>query len=109
MENAYARELTPWGTLGLCVAVEQAGGNNVLQSYDILAVCPSNLRTFNYVCANADVDIILVDYSRKIPFHMPKKAVDVALKRGVCLEILYAPTIKGKLASPCRLRCVTTA
>ena len=86
--------------------VVQTGGNNVLQSYDILAVCPSNMRTFNYVCANADVDIILVDYSRKIPFHMPKKAVDIALKRGIRLEILYAPTIKGKRASGWFVDCV---
>ena len=77
-----------------------------MQSYDIVAVCPANLRVFNYVCSNAEVDIILVDYSRKIPFHMPKKAVDAALKRGVCIEILYAPAIKGVYARDCICTCV---
>lgn len=50
-------------------------GNEVIKQFDIVAVCPGNAKIFNYLCKTADIDIISIDFSHKVPFTMNKKLV----------------------------------
>lgn len=50
-------------------------GNEALKPFDIVAVCPGNAKIFSYLCKTADVDIISIDFSHKVPFTLNKKLV----------------------------------
>ena len=50
-------------------------GNEHLKSYDIVAACPGNAAVFAYLCKTAQVDLISIDFTRRVPFPMIKKQV----------------------------------
>ena len=51
-------------------------GNEILRSYDIVAACPGNAAVFAYLCKTAQVDIISIDFSRRVTFSLIKKQVN---------------------------------
>ena len=52
-------------------------GNPTLQLFDLVAATPGNQKIFNYLCKTADVDIISLDFTHKIPFSIDKKVVSI--------------------------------
>lgn len=50
-------------------------GNDFLKKFDLLAVCPGNSKIFSYLCKTAEIDLISIDFTHKIPFPMKKKLV----------------------------------
>jgi RNase P/RNase MRP subunit p30 len=50
-------------------------GNETLKAFDIVAACPGNAAVFAYLCKTAQVDIISIDFRRKVSFPMIKKQV----------------------------------
>ncbi|KAG0621244.1 hypothetical protein M758_3G004100 [Ceratodon purpureus] len=64
-------------------------GNQVLRSYDIVAVRPTNQRAFEQACKNSEVDLISLDMFRRVPFRMKAPMVKSALQRGLFFEISY--------------------
>ncbi|KAH6822080.1 polymerase/histidinol phosphatase-like protein [Perilla frutescens var. hirtella] len=70
-------------------------GNPILRSYDIVAVRPSNQKTFDQACQTLEVDMIAIDFSEKLrlPFMLKKSMVTAAIKRGVYFEITYSGLI----------------
>lgn len=50
-------------------------GNDILKQYDIVAAVPGNAKIFAYLCKNAEIDIISIDFARKLSFSMNKKLV----------------------------------
>ncbi|CAI9105258.1 OLC1v1004142C1 [Oldenlandia corymbosa var. corymbosa] len=68
-------------------------GNPVLKSYDIVAVRPLNQNSFEQACQTAEVDIIAIDFSEKLPFRLKQSMVQAAVKRGVYFEISYSGLI----------------
>jgi hypothetical protein len=70
--------------------------------YDLVAVRPTSERTFNFACQQLEVDIISLDLSRKLPFHIKRAPVTLAISRGLFFEMCYSPSIRG--ASPCGRR-----
>uniref|UniRef100_A0A7S0SUW2 Uncharacterized protein n=1 Tax=Chromulina nebulosa TaxID=96789 RepID=A0A7S0SUW2_9STRA len=67
--------------------------NESIRNFDIVAVCPGNVVVFNYLCKQADIDIISLDFSRYINFLINKKLVDEAINRGIMFEITYSPLL----------------
>lgn len=68
-------------------------GNVVLNSFDIVAVRPGNMKVMAYLCKTAEIDIITLDFTHRLPFATNKKLLDEAVKRGIFIEILYSPII----------------
>ncbi|KAL1208557.1 Protein GAMETOPHYTE DEFECTIVE 1 [Cardamine amara subsp. amara] len=65
-------------------------GNPILKSYDIVAVRPMNQNAFDYACEKAEVDIISIDFSDKMPFRLKHPMVKAAIQRGIYFEIKYS-------------------
>ncbi|GLU02429.1 hypothetical protein SLE2022_196800 [Rubroshorea leprosula] len=68
-------------------------GNPILKSYDIVAATPLNQTAFDYTCEKAEVDIIAIDFSDRMPFRLKQPMVKAAVERGVYFEITYADLI----------------
>lgn len=51
------------------------GTNECLKSFDIIAATPSNAKVFGHLCREADIDIICLDFTRRLPFSIVKKTV----------------------------------
>ena len=62
-------------------------------SYDLLALRPTNEKSFQLCCASLDSDIISIDFSQRLPFILKFKTVSSAVQRGVRFEICYSPGI----------------
>ncbi|CAA0835128.1 Polymerase/histidinol phosphatase-like, partial [Striga hermonthica] len=65
-------------------------GNPIIRSYDIVAVRPMNQNAFDQACQTAEVDMIAIDFSDKLPFRLKQPMVKAAIKRGVYFEIKYS-------------------
>lgn len=50
-------------------------GNEMLKAFDIIAASPGNAAVFAHLCKSAQVDIITLDFSRRLPFPIIKKQV----------------------------------
>ncbi|XWS53196.1 hypothetical protein CRYUN_Cryun11dG0137200 [Craigia yunnanensis] len=68
-------------------------GNPVLKTYDTVAVRPLNQNAFDHACEKAEVDIISIGFSDKLPFRLKLPMIKAAIKRGVYFEITYSDLI----------------
>ena len=68
-------------------------GNEALRAFDIVAICPGNGKIFSYACQTAEVDIISLDFTHRLPFSINKKVLDIAVARGIYFEIKYSPIV----------------
>ncbi|XP_057747885.1 protein GAMETOPHYTE DEFECTIVE 1-like [Arachis stenosperma] len=64
--------------------------NPILKTYDLVAIKPSNQITFDMACQRSEVDIITIDFSKKLPFKIKQNMVKAAVERGVCFEVSYS-------------------
>ncbi|KAK9727290.1 hypothetical protein RND81_05G271500 [Saponaria officinalis] len=65
-------------------------GNPVLKTYDLVAVRPLNQTLFDHACTSAQVDMISIDFGKKLPFRLKLASVKAAIERGVYFEIMYS-------------------
>ena len=65
-------------------------GNEVVKQFDIIAATPGNAKVFAHLCKTADIDVISLDLTRRLPFPLNKKLIDEAVGRGVCFELCYS-------------------
>jgi len=70
-------------------------GNDVVKEFDIIAATPGNAKIFAHLCKTADIDIISLDMTRKLPFQLNKKLVDEAVGRGICFELCYSGVLSS--------------
>lgn len=73
-------------------------GNEVVRSYDILAVQPETEKMFISACNNLEVDLISLDMSVRLPFPIRAGYLRAALARGVSFEITYGPMVADAAA-----------
>ncbi|KAJ1533857.1 hypothetical protein HK096_004672, partial [Nowakowskiella sp. JEL0078] len=57
------------------------------KNYDIIALRPTSEKTFQAACSRADVDIISLDFSTRLPFYLRHQTLGLAIQRGVFFEI----------------------
>ena len=69
-------------------------GNDAIRAFDVVAIVPGNQKIFAYACQTAEVDIISLDLTHRLPFALNKKLIDVAVKRNIFFEIQYSPIIE---------------
>ncbi|PVD29948.1 hypothetical protein C0Q70_09209 [Pomacea canaliculata] len=65
-----------------------------VQAYDLIAVQPTNDKTFQLACSTLEVDIISLNMTEKIPFFLGRNLINLAIERGIHFEILYSPAIR---------------
>ena len=67
-----------------------------IQSFDIIAVRPTNEKLFLQACTQIEnIDIISLDLDEKIPFRLKHSTVGAAVDRGICFELSYASCIRS--------------
>lgn len=71
--------------------------NEFIRNFDIVAAKPGNAQVFEYLCKTAEIDLIAIDFSTRVPFPVNKSLLDAAVKRGIFFEIIYSPLITCKL------------
>lgn len=69
--------------------------STLTSTYNLLALRPTNEKTFQLACLSLDCDLISLDLSQRLPFILKFKTVAAALQRGVRFEICYSPGITG--------------
>ncbi|CAG8744988.1 6969_t:CDS:2, partial [Gigaspora rosea] len=74
---------------------KQTPTNNALSTYDILAVRPTNEKTFQNACNTLEIDIISLEMGSRLTFYLKHSIVGLAIERGIFFEISYAPAIRG--------------
>jgi ribonuclease P/MRP protein subunit RPP1 len=71
---------------------------NVLKSYDFVAVVPTDEKMFRAACGTVDCDVISLDLSSKLPFHLKLPPVRQALDRGIVFEVSFSPALRDSEA-----------
>eukprot|EP00249_Psilotum_nudum_P013199 c24208_g1_i3 orf=18-1274(-) len=72
--------------------------NPVLRSYDLVAVRPSNQKSFDQACTHLEVDLISLDLCHRLPFSLKAVTVKAAVERGVYFEIVYSQVFSNSIA-----------
>ena len=78
--------------------ITEAISNEVLASYDIVAMQPTSQQTFQLACERATVDIVTLDCSQRLQFHVSRKNVQLAQGRGIRFELSYSPSLQDPSA-----------
>ncbi|KAF4548798.1 RNase P subunit p30-like protein [Elsinoe fawcettii] len=82
-------------TLPLTTPLSNARLKSLAADYDLLALRPTDEKTFQQACSTLDADIISLDLSQRLPFVFKFKPLSEAVKRGVRIEINYAQALSG--------------
>lgn len=69
--------------------------SEAVQTFDILAVQPTTEKLYQQACKSLEIDIISLDMSRRLPFHLKFPTVHAAVERGVHFEIIYSTVFGG--------------
>lgn len=67
--------------------------NPATNIFDIIAVTPTNEKTFTLACTSMDVDIIVIDCSVKLPYFLKVPAIRSAIARGIHFEVCLGPAL----------------
>uniref|UniRef100_K3X2D8 Uncharacterized protein n=1 Tax=Globisporangium ultimum (strain ATCC 200006 / CBS 805.95 / DAOM BR144) TaxID=431595 RepID=K3X2D8_GLOUD len=67
--------------------------STVIKSYDIVAAEATSAKVFQFLCEQADVDIITFDVTNRLSFQIKRPWVDAAIKRSIYFEITYTPCL----------------
>lgn len=69
--------------------------SEAVQTFDVLAVQPTTEKLYQQACRSLEIDIISLDMSRRLPFHLKFPTVHAAVERGVHFEIIYSTAFGG--------------
>lgn len=69
--------------------------NALTAAYDLVALRPTNDKSFQLCCSSLDCDIISLDFTQRVPFPIKFKTVAAAVQRGVRFEICYSGGVTG--------------
>lgn len=65
------------------------------KEYDILALRPTDEKTFQHACQSEHADIISLDLTQRLPFHFKFPTLSEAVKSGKKLEVCYSQGVLG--------------
>jgi ribonuclease P/MRP protein subunit RPP1 len=89
--NIYSR-------LSLTLDNEKTNYNNQIkqhsQKYNLISATPTTEKLFQLCCQELEIDIISLDFTQVLNFHLKPTFISSALKRKIKFEILYAPSIR---------------
>lgn len=72
--------------------------NEIIRSYDFVAIQPENEKMFQVACTNLDVDMISLDFGQRLAFPLRPGYINVARSKGMVFEIQYSPMIRDSSA-----------
>ncbi|KAF0308668.1 Ribonuclease P protein subunit p30 [Amphibalanus amphitrite] len=75
--------------------LSRIGRSTNLKKFDLLAVQPTTQAAFNVACQTLSVDIICVDPASFRGFMLNRKLAGLAARRGVVIELVYAPALSA--------------
>ncbi|CAG8693391.1 25957_t:CDS:2, partial [Gigaspora margarita] len=64
--------------------------NNALATYDILAVRPTNEKTFQNACNTLEIDIISLEMGSRLPFYLKHSIVGLAIEHSTSRRYLIS-------------------
>ncbi|KAI9013404.1 RNase P subunit p30-domain-containing protein [Phycomyces nitens] len=68
------------------------------EHYDLVAIRTSAPEVFEQACTCLGVDVIALDCSQRLPFHIDPLLVQTAVNRDIYFEICYSPGIRDSTA-----------
>ncbi|KAH9492719.1 Ribonuclease P protein subunit p30 [Bulinus truncatus] len=68
-------------------------GNPDILVYDILAVQPTDEKTFQLACKTLEVDVICLNFTENLGFSLKRQLLNLAASRGIHFEIIYSPAL----------------
>lgn len=68
---------------------------SLAQSYDLVALRPTNEKALLNACTSLECDLISLDLSVRLPYHFKFKMFSAAVSRGVRVEICYGAGVTG--------------
>ena len=84
--DTFLAELTKY-----CIAtVSTRARSEVLQSCDLVAAQAATAEAFALLCESDAVDVITIDLSNRLPFHIAAKHTAAALARNINFEVRHA-------------------
>lgn len=69
--------------------------SDVVQSFDILAVQPTTEKLYQQACKSLEIDVISLDMTRRLSFHLRFPQTHAAVERGVHFEIVYSTALRS--------------
>ncbi|KAK8792838.1 hypothetical protein WA158_005002 [Blastocystis sp. Blastoise] len=79
-------------------AASSISSGSASKQYDLLAIRTENQAVFEYACKEAKIDIIEINFSKKVPFKLNKKIIDVAINRGIMFELPISQSLRDRTA-----------
>ncbi|KUF80731.1 Ribonuclease P protein subunit p30 [Phytophthora nicotianae] len=70
-----------------------AGELQRLKGYDIVAAEAATPKVFQFLCEQADIDLITFDVTNRLPFQIKRPLIAAAMKRDIYFEITYTPCL----------------
>ncbi|KAG6612637.1 Ribonuclease P protein subunit p30 [Phytophthora cinnamomi] len=68
-------------------------GSDVVQGYDVIAAEAATPKVFQFLCEQADIDLITFDVTNRLPFQIKRPLIAAAIKRDIHFEITYTPCL----------------
>ncbi|RQM14923.1 hypothetical protein DD237_003344 [Peronospora effusa] len=66
---------------------------DLVKGYDVVAAEAATPKVFQYLCEQADIDLITFDVTNRLPFQIKRPWVTAAIKRDIHFEITYTPCL----------------
>lgn len=67
--------------------------SDVVKGYDVVAAEAATPKVFQFLCEQADIDLITFDITNRIPFQLKRPWILAAIKRNLYFEIKYTPCL----------------
>ncbi|KAG2775135.1 hypothetical protein PC129_g6966 [Phytophthora cactorum] len=67
--------------------------SDVVKGYDIVAAEAATPKVFQFLCEQADIDLITFDVTNRLPFQIKRPWIAAAIKRDIYFEITYTPCL----------------
>ncbi|KAI9921134.1 hypothetical protein PsorP6_000385 [Peronosclerospora sorghi] len=74
--------------------VQRMTALDVVKDYDIVAAEAVTAKVFQFLCEQAEIDLITFDITSRLPFQIKRPWIVAAAKRGVYFEITYTPCLE---------------
>ncbi|POM59737.1 Ribonuclease P protein subunit p30 [Phytophthora palmivora] len=75
------------------VDAQKLTASDVVKGYDVVAAEAAAPKVFQFLCEQADIDLITFDVTNRLPFQIKRPWIAAAIKRNIYFEITYTPCL----------------
>ncbi|KAG1695274.1 hypothetical protein DVH05_020653 [Phytophthora capsici] len=73
--------------------VQKLTASDIVKGYDVVAAEAATPKVFQFLCEQADIDLITFDVTNRLPFQIKRPWIAAAIKRDIYFEITYTPCL----------------